>query len=439
MFSAIKRLLPSQIKKLLGAIKQAAKKQVWRVYLRWLVSLQWRSNRSGLDHEIHEVDPLEIVYRTEPEFSIYKDKGRVVGGNWDRLEYKFADLDIYQSFKQRLDTGTDWCDLPIYKRVLSEVEQGHVKWGVTSREELDTRYAKLDEIFEDIRENGYRSQESLGKTGSKHLLDYEDEVTVNIGRHGDLLFNNGRHRLTMAKLAGVEKLKVKITGRHKEWEMFKREIWGYARRHGGKVYAPLRHIDLENISSTHGHERFELIRGNLSIKKGRLLDIGAHWGYFCHRFEEVGFDCEAIESSEENTYFLQKLQRSRNRRFNVVNTSIFELGNGEMLQYDVVLALSIFHHFIKQKSTMKAFKALLNRLEIREMFFEPHCSTEPQMQGAFFNPEPEEFINFIIDNSNLKNYCEIGICDNDRPIYRLWADVPAKLSNKHDSILSAEL
>ncbi|EKE14795.1 MAG: hypothetical protein ACD_12C00296G0001, partial [uncultured bacterium] len=104
-----------------------------------------------------------------------------------------------------------------------------------------------------------------------------------------MLFCNCAHRLAIAKLLGLEKIPIKIVARHPEWIDFRKKVLSYAKEHKGKIYQPITHPDLSDAPSFHeSDDRFEMIKNNLSMKKGLLLDIGAYWGYFCHRFEDEG-------------------------------------------------------------------------------------------------------------------------------------------------------
>ena len=129
------------------------------------------------DDTVYYVDPRKIEYamnsegyydgRKNPkdipnrEFDVYKYQGRIMGGDWDRLERKFDDLDFYRSYQDRASHGTSWQQLPYYHRVLAQIEAGTEKWGCKSREDLDRRCHRLDQIFEDIKKNGYKSQRAL--------------------------------------------------------------------------------------------------------------------------------------------------------------------------------------------------------------------------------------------------------------------------------------
>ena len=60
---------------------------------------------------------------------------------------------------------------------------------------------------------------------------------------------------------------------------------------GKEAYQPFIPSDLQDIPfSRAGESRFKMIKENLSVSEGTLLDIGANLGYFCHKFEEAGFE-----------------------------------------------------------------------------------------------------------------------------------------------------
>jgi cyclopropane fatty-acyl-phospholipid synthase-like methyltransferase len=162
-----------------------------------------------------------------------------------------------------------------------------------------------------------------------------------------------------------------------------------------------------------------MIRKELSVEGGRLLDIGANWGYFCHKFEEIGFDCYAVEIERVNLYFLEKLKRAENRRFKIINKSIFEYQDIENSSFDVVLALNIFHHFLKDRASYYKLIDLLGKLKLGEMYFQPHCLGEPQMEGAYKNYSEEEFVKFILEASKLTKAELIGATQDGRKLYKL--------------------
>ena len=363
-------------------------------------------NRSAIEFRRHWVSPDDIEFASH-RLDRWWTIGSAVGGDWDELSFPFEHFDFYQSFVAVARNSRIWEETPYYQRVLGDIRAGKDKWGCRSQEQLDRRLEHLEELFRSMGELGFIPNHS------------GDQIRVDIGRDGDLLFCDGRHRLTFAKMHKLDRVAISIGTRHRQWARFKREIVDYAMRNRGQVYAPILHPDLESIRAQHGHKRFELIRRNLLSDGGRMLDIGCHWGYFCHQFERLGYRGTGVEASPRNFYFLRKIKRAARRSFQISNCSIFDFVEREDREYQVVLALAIFHHFVKTETGLEQLKKLLRGLSAREMFFMPHTPGEPQMSQAYWNPKESEFLGFILDNSRFADATLIGHEEDGRPLYRL--------------------
>lgn len=392
------------------------------------LKLRFKSCNIGIDiNKTYWINPNRIIYTMNIKrngfrgFDICKDKGKVIGGDWDlpKNRIRFEDWDVHQAFYQRFVEGKEWQETDFYHTIVTEISAGKEMFACKTITDFEERCKKLDKLYQNIKNYGYKTQKELDITHRNRLLSEEDEITDNIARTGVLLFNNGMHRLSIAKILNLEKIPVKITVRHPEWVEFRKQILDQTGK-SGEVYHPLTHPDLADIPSRHGDERFEIIKQNLSVKKGTLLDIGSHWGYFCHKFEELGFHCYAVESSPRNVYFLKKLKQAENRKFEVINKSIFEYR--EKSDFDMVLALNIFHHFLKEKHLYFKLIELIKRLKMKELFFQTHKYDEAQMESAYKNYSPEEFVDFILENSCLDEAKLIGE-EEGRPIYKLYCKV----------------
>jgi len=391
------------------------------VYDIWRWEAKLRTVHSSKDFDVNRtiwINPERIKYDclAQKGYDKFDNRGKVVGGDWDKRKAKFTELDIYKACEKRFMFKRPWDETEFYNRVLKEIDQGKVQWNCSNKTEFKKRLIRLDALYQDIKVNGYKTQEKLSP---KHLvsLTREDEITVRIDRYGAFLFEDGRHRLAIAKLLGLKKIPVKITVRHSEWHLFRNEVLNYAASKDGLLYQAVTHPDLNDIPANFDEKRFEMMKAHLPFKGGDLLDIGAHWGYFCHRFEEEGFNCYAIESDTRHIYFLKKLKIAENRQFKVIAASIFEYH--EKTDFDVVLALNIFHHFLKKKHLYYQLKSFLKRLQIKVMFFQAHVPNSPQMQGAYRDYDDKEFVNFILENSMLSQAAYLGKTEDDRPLYML--------------------
>lgn len=428
---------------------------IWSIF--WKLRLTLKSIWLSVDLEkIYWVNPRKIYYsleRNEFPISEYRYKGKIF--NRYRYRYrgftgniiKFEEKVIYQSFYDYFIKGKEWEETDFYKKVVSEIKGGEYRWGCSSVSEYNRRCKDLDKLFYDLKKNGIKIQKRLGKTAllkKNRIQGIKDEIGILIGPKGELIHCNGQHRLAMAKILNLDSVPVQIFNRDKKWMKFRKEILTYIRREmDGKAYQPLLHPDLSDIPSLWSDKRFEIIGRSLTIKNGTFLDIGAHWGYFCHKFEEIGFQCTAMEDSPKNLYFLKKLKRAGNATFKIINKSIldykdYEHGKDEQ-NFDIVLALNIFNQFrdIGKKDLYFKLVKLFRILKAKEIYFqmpdEPKGiqqvqeQVEVQVKDKYRNRNrnrsknyfSQEIIDFIIGNTNFNNVDRIGE-ERNCGIYKLY-------------------
>lgn len=381
--------------------------------------------------EVYWISPNRIIYHTnylrneDAETIAFYDRvfprqmrGRIVGGNWDRTSRKFTDLTVYKAFRERIMKGAKWQDTEFYGSVLGNVKSGRFVWGIKNKADLDNRCKYLDSLYENIKNEGYR----LNRSVRDRNIDY-DEIEVNIGRNGEYLFQNGVHRLSIAKILGINYVPVMVFVRHKKWQDFRAFVISYAqkqRRH--KLFQPIVHADLADVPYFDDNDSeglMKAIKSHLGKSRGTMLDIGANLGFFCHKFEDLGYKCYAVEQDPATFQILEKIRIAENRKFKTINASIFEASFIKNTKFDVVLALSIFHHFLKTEKHFSLFKDLLKNLETDVLFFEPHRPQEDQMKDAFVNYGETEFVDFLLQHTSLKKSEAIYTAKNKRTLFKL--------------------
>ncbi|WP_440766929.1 hypothetical protein [Natronorubrum sp. DTA7] len=186
-------------------------------------------------------DPADVRSFTGRPYPPYHEKaaqlGTVRDGDWDRTDDaaivdddyrerydlyradRFAESVFFESMRAHFEDGLDWTETPFVERCLELADAGEPSWrSLTSREDILDRCGAIDALYERIERDGYRSQRDLGY-GS--LLGVTEEVLVDVGRDGDLLFVNGRHRLAIAKLLGLESIPVGVLVRHRDWMIYR--------------------------------------------------------------------------------------------------------------------------------------------------------------------------------------------------------------------------
>jgi Methyltransferase domain len=242
--------------------------------------------------------------------------------------------------------------------------------------------------------------------------DSAGPLPVAIGREGDLIADC-RSQYTVHE----GRVPVNVIGRHVIWDTFRREILAYAEIEGGETYVPLTHVDLCTIPFWTGPERAALIKSNLKFHAATVLDIGAFWGYICEELEKAGHNCTAVEIDEKNYYFMTRLRRAQRLSYRAILGDICEFVEKENT-FDVVVALAVFHHFIKKEHRHRRLVSLLQKIKTKQMFFWAHNTSDSQMSGAYRNYAPEEFVEFILKNAGLNGYELLDIIDG-RPLYQL--------------------
>lgn len=362
------------------------------------------------------VNPKDIINCSRTDKIKYFEFGSVADGEWDLNTEPFSHYnDILSSLKDILLFGKPYKLTKYYQNSIKKIENGEIVASCRNIDEFDCYIKRIMDLYEDIKINGYRRQEDI--TNGINSIDKSDYVTINIDRNGHFLFTDGQHRLAIAKILNIPSIPVRVAMRHTQWVNLRKNILDISVESGGKIYQSIPHPDLNDIPAYHDDERWSMISSNLPFKSGTVLDIGAHWGYFCHKFEEIGFSSYAVENDPVHLFFLKKIKIANHDNFQIIPTSIFNLK--DKVDFDVVLGLNIFHHFLKTKEVYDNFIQLLKTLKIRSLFFEPHQYEEFVGKGYYKNLNSDDFLNLITTYSSVREVSVIGQAPDNRKIYRI--------------------
>ncbi len=364
----------------------------WQLYLifRYLRQDNQLFHKSRIRHMSLSIDGMGVIYinpaRIEfvllPAAGKQDDLAPIKNGNWDQKRERLEGMATLQAVQEHFTKN-----LPL----------------------PSAEYQHIDKLFHDIKERGYKTQKELGNP------EPNDEVRVAIDRSGKFLLENGIVRLAIAKILDLGSIPVVVERRHYQWAKFREEVFWHSKQQSKGAYQIPIHPDLQKIRSHRKEDRWELMASHLPIKNGTVLDIGSNWGYFCHKFEDLGFDCYAVERNYRWVYFLKKLRDVENKKFEIMRGSVFDI---KRKKYDIVLALSIFHHFLRSKALYDKFTKLLGELDMKFMFFEPH-QTGHGFPGAYIDYNEDEFVSFVIENSCLNKHKLLGRTERGRNLYLL--------------------
>ncbi len=182
-----------------------------------------------------EINPFRVLW-VPPENIVKKSErlirkkkrlfSHVLDGDWDQSTQSFTEHPIYMFLKARFHEGYKWHQLPYYKWALENIQKRGCFWnGCRSESDLIQRCQMLDKLYHDILIYGYTVPAGLNfnkpgiAQGPKPV-----EIKVRIGRDGSFIHENGRHRLAIAFLLGLEVIPVQPIIRHKEWQRLRDQV-----------------------------------------------------------------------------------------------------------------------------------------------------------------------------------------------------------------------
>jgi hypothetical protein len=110
--------------------------------------------------------------------------------------------------------GLSWEDSGAFAYMLNQISMRGRQDGCFDLDDVKRRYERLDELFETVqREGRLRTRPEL----DPKTRDEDGGILVHIGPGGEpAIGDSGKHRLTIAKLAGVSTVPIRIGHIHRD-------------------------------------------------------------------------------------------------------------------------------------------------------------------------------------------------------------------------------
>ncbi len=397
---------------------RSAQRLSWRL---WRLLCRPPKDRFLRPDRLLWVSPSDIVHCDALDFDALRNRGHgwVFDGEWDALGNFFTADPRYRSVKDVLVFGSRWQETEAYAQALADLEKGLPHRHCWTTEELDQRYDALDDVVETIRSEGYLTQRELFRRRTPAAqLGRGDEISVSIGRHGDILYHDGAHRLAIAKLLGVDLLPVEVVVRHSGWMEIRWRIERHATAHGGRVPQPLLHPDLNDIPATEGCEArlqalLEALPGTRTV-----LDLAPGWGFFCQRLESEGVSCTALEPSPDAAGFLTTLRRAGNRAFDILTLDGLDSEWDDQRAFDAGLLMSDGLGAGDRPSLARALAALAS-VEVRQVFVEPDAFAGRAAAPGDAGLSSASVLAALAEATGLHASSRLGWSAEAGPLYRL--------------------
>lgn len=212
-----------------------------------------KTSRMILPEKYTDADPYGLLYVNPDRITRIsglhdkKRRGWVVDGEWDETDELFQNKPVPTAIKQHFEEGLDW-------------EETVLSAEYDDPDRFERKCAKIERLHDRIATDGYRSQRELLEIDPEAawsgvnatLSPLTNEVTVDIGRDGEILWNMlGKHRLSIAKVADVEKIPVLVFSRHREWQRIREGN----RPHIEESASHQTHPDLTHVVGTIGRSK----------------------------------------------------------------------------------------------------------------------------------------------------------------------------------------
>ena len=195
--------------------------------------------------DLIQINPNDVNYLLAPRFQreLSTFGTYVRSGEWDRnytekglfwannYEHKFncptlVNFDnyvFYQSVLKHFTKGVPWQQTEIYNWFLKNKDENIYRYETEER--INQRLEWIDDLYHNIKNNGYKKQSEMGKENSALRSPEYFEVCVNIGRNGEIIFDDGRHRFAVAKsIGGINTIPARVLVRHAGWQKIRNKI-----------------------------------------------------------------------------------------------------------------------------------------------------------------------------------------------------------------------
>ncbi len=181
---------------------------------------RWNRLRYGPDapqsDECIWADPLSVRYAyagmaTRPLRR--GNSGQVLKGDWDLDVSPIQENTKEQSLRLHFLDGVPWPETPIYAKLLAKIEKGERPDALSSRADLDARYAAIDRLWHIAKSEGLRPRSELPAAYRRE----HNGILLHLGRDGRLIRSGGAmHRFAIARLLALPHVPAQLGVVHPE-------------------------------------------------------------------------------------------------------------------------------------------------------------------------------------------------------------------------------
>ncbi len=358
------------------------------------------------------------------DFTPISRPGAVVPGDWDLVGDTMEESPYWVEYREALRGERQWCETELYGSLMRKAKGEDNAWRRRVFEaEAERSIRDYERLYDSMCKNGCLPQHELARKKGPGYRPYTvDDISVGVGRTGELLRWGGAHRLEAARALGIEAVPVWIGMRHSEWWAFRRRVVAYAQAHGGKVPERLCHPDLETIPfSFDCGAVLTPISTALGGEAGAVVDAAPGWGSLLHGFEQLGFSAVGLSPDPGERMFLERLRDANERSFRVIDDPC--AADAVCERCAAVLLLRGADRRLAAADERERVVELLRRVRPRHVFLD--CSNGyGEACGGRAADCPSPAVRLCAEAAGLQNV-EVLPGDGATPLYHLHAPAVA--------------
>lgn len=370
-----------------------------------------RDKRNNIPLKFHKIIPIDKILRgaegdhlTGLEYvnmtgDKFRTSTRVIDGPQAKL------LGEFQKFGSKIFEDDFFCNTDYYKNAIESIHYVGDYFP----------YAKTPNSIKSVARRFVDS--FLGNNISQYNIEGhnkpDDPIKVRPINNSDCFqLISGNHRIASKYFKGENLVKVEIENTPPTETYFSELIGKIAWDEKMDLYQPVNLPEFSNFTLIRKcTDRLELMNQFLAenhLEYKSLLDVGSYYGWFVKQFSGNGVLAQGIEKDFTACRISVDLHSLETAQ--IIHNTLEDFIQNTSGEYDVILFLSVLHHFVLGKSYLTAqdvFKELSRRTR-KCMFFETGEEHEKMFEGGLSGWNEENIKKFILENSDFKKVISLG-------------------------------
>lgn len=224
---------------------------------------------------------------------------------------------------------------------------------------------------------------------------------------------DGHHRIAIQYALGNEYIEGKIVGN--KYSILQKKLLKINQVHDIELYQPVERLEVRNWPKVRNcQDRYNMMINFIKnkIKKGSVLDLACSYGWFLSKFKEKGFKVLGIDRDEKAIEIARLIYGLNDSELETIKIEDFFKKNTQ--QFDIVLFLSILHHYAigKEKGEVIEILKNLDKITGKILFLDTGQNHEQWFKENLKEWDENYIVNLIKQNTSFKEVIPLGK-DND--------------------------